>query len=109
MLISQDMLQVLSKHVEPPAQLCLVRLVDSNNDYVFRVRYKDVHLDYPFNMPLSDTAYREQLTEVCKALHVMSKMVIPPGELDRNWNPHPQPVILSPMKFIDNELYRYIY
>src|SRR5882762_7663999 len=102
MLISCDLLNSLQAVVPPPAQLCLIRVLGSDHEYVCRVRYKEVHLDYPFSVPLFDSADQvmayTNFDEMKKALHVMGQMVIPPNEaLDRNWCPHPEPAVLCPM------------
>lgn len=102
MLISRDLLQHLATFVAPPAQLCLIRILGSDHEYVFRVRYKYIHLDYPFAVPLFDNASivesKCNFDELAKALHVASKMVVPPGEtVDSNWNQHPQPCVLVPI------------
>lgn len=82
MLISSDLMRHLAVYVEPPAQLCLIRVLGSDNEYVFRVRYGDAHLDYPFVVPLFDSASQVEQSvnwdEVRKALAVMSAMVVPP-------------------------------
>ena len=100
MLISRDLLKFLSTDLAP-AQLCLYRTIGSDNEFVLRVRYRDVHLDYPLVVPLFSSA--EEVTKKCnfdevrKALVVMSKMVVPPGtEIDHNWCPSPEPAILAP-------------
>lgn len=111
MLISRDLLKFLSCDLEP-AQLCLIRTLGSDNEYTLRVRYKDVHLDYPLVVPLLPTA--EEVTKKCnfdevhKALVVMARMVVPPSTIDdHNWCNKPEPAILSPQAYNGLRFFNY--
>jgi len=104
-LISQDLLRSLQSHIRP-AQLCVYRIIGSDNEYVLRVRFGDVHLDYPLWVEgLTHMPQDSDWSKVTEALVVMSKMVVPPGIDTRTatWNGFggnlgsPEPVILSPM------------
>lgn len=105
MLISHDLMQHLARYVEPPAELCLIRVLGSDHEYVFRVRCEDAHLDYPLTVPLLDDA--NQVAKVCnwdevaKALAAMSKLVVSPkahAEWQLNHYAHYSPTILAPMQ-----------
>lgn len=103
-LISQDLMRHLAVYVEPPAQLCLIRVLGSDHEYVFRVRYGDAHLDYPVRVPLLNRADAASefinTDEVRKFLIVASAMVVPPGtkpELPFGGNYRRAPQILAPM------------
>lgn len=99
MLISQDLMHHLAVYVKPPAQLCLIRVIGSDHEYVFRVRYGDAHLDFPCAVPLCDSARKAEgflnMDELRKFCEVASAMVVPPGVRPSTYHPYPQ--VLSPM------------
>jgi hypothetical protein len=102
-LISQDLMRYLAAVVTPPAQLCLARVLGSDIEYVFRVRYGDVFLDYPVRVPLFDSSIEVEKNvnwdETRRMLHTMSQIVLPPEVFQNNqgaWA-RPLPQTLAPI------------
>jgi len=87
MLVSSELLRDLQKCIQGPAQLCFLRM-SVEDKYLFRVRYKDIHLDYVVTEPLD-------LDELRRVVVSMGAMVVPPDAHDRNWNPRPGPAYLN--------------
>lgn len=88
MLISLDLLNHMQRAIYDggsPAQLCVMRRMGTDSDYIFRVRHGEAHLDYPVSVPLLDSADRVaavvNFDEVTSALVAMSKLVVKPGEI----------------------------
>jgi hypothetical protein len=79
-LVTTDLLRFLSRDLRP-AQLCIMRVLDSNTRYILRVRYGDVHLDCPIELDLISGVpinYVEW-AEVHQVLVSAARMVVPPG------------------------------
>jgi hypothetical protein len=92
--VTTSLLRFLSFDLAP-AQLCLMRVLDSNTRYIFRVRYGDVHLDYPVELDMigSDPRYSDW-DDVHRLLVAASRMVVPPGLDPMGERLNPYPVIL---------------
>lgn len=96
MLVSRDLLTVLSKDLAP-AQLCLIRVIGSDHEYMLRVRYKEIFLDYPLWVSSFHDPQNTNWEEVHGKLVAMARMVVPPDTIDdHNWCPKPEPAILAP-------------
>jgi hypothetical protein len=88
MLISLDLLNRMQRAISDggsPAQLCVMRRLGTDSEYIFRVRHGEAHLDYPVSVPLFDSADKVvavvNFDEVTNALVAMSKLVVDPKKV----------------------------
>lgn len=100
-LLTQDLLKFLARGLEP-AQLCVARVLGctSDNQYVFRVRYGDAHLDYPVCLDVLSVAKQYQINwdELHGSLVAMSRLVVPPNADERF---PAAPCIITPIQSTD--------
>ena len=103
MLVSTDLLEYWQKMIPPPAQLVLCRVVGTDNQFILRVRYKEVYLDMQLEVPMSaeDFTKKVPMNEIGEKLAAMGHLVVPPEDKSPNifgaWNPHPEPMIMPPI------------